>query len=295
MVNLDFNVLVFLIGFIFALPIIGYLFRFQIPISIFFLIAGVFMLAIFLATDGIILNDRIDNVVATPETFNITSENVDIRIYPYSVISNSATGDIDSSPTARSEFVSSTSILLGNTFQCVTIPIQLLGAPSSSLGVIVGFYDNAGVLIQQIGNTLSVTQVTSSFQYFDFCLPAGTLHTFVTNDRIAIGFNQTTTAGNGINIRIDDTNPFDGTDTYRQSLTGSTWTSVTGGDMTMGLYRIDQLPNNVQVAGIGGIYSYEDNVMDISFTGENFQIKVIIIFIAVMFMVGGALVEVRQR
>jgi hypothetical protein len=40
--------------------------------------------------------------------------------------------------------------------------------------------------------------------------------------------------------------------------------------------------------------SYEDNVMDFSFTGTNYQLKVIMVFIAVMLMVGGALTEVRK-
>ena len=273
-------------GISIVLAIFGFLRNPQIPATI--VMGGMFILVIAVATDNIVFGNRIDNIVATPETFNITSENVDVRIYPYSVTSNSASGDIDSSPTMRSEFVSSTSILLGNTFQCVTIPIQLLGAPSSNLGIVVGFYDNGGVLIQQIGNTLSITQVTSSFQYFDFCLPNGTLHTFITNDRIAIGFNQTTTAGNGINIRIDDTNPFDGTNTYRQSFSGS-WVSVTTGDMTFGMYRIDMLPNNVQVAGIGGIYSYEQ---------DNFEFtelpKTLFALIGVMIMLVGGLMVMRD-
>jgi hypothetical protein len=63
----------------------------------------------------------------------------------------------------------------------------------------------------------------------------------------------------------------------------------------MQLYTYEEFPNDVQVAGIGGIYSYEDNVMDFSFTGDNYQLKVIMIFVAVMLMVGGALTEVRKR
>jgi hypothetical protein len=72
--NLDFNVLIFITGFVFSLPIIGYLFRFQIPISLFFFMAGTFMIAIFLTTDGIILNDRPNLVVDNDPNFNITYE-----------------------------------------------------------------------------------------------------------------------------------------------------------------------------------------------------------------------------
>lgn len=72
--NIDFNFLVFILGFIFALPIIGYLFRFQIPISVFFLIAGVFMISIFLVTDGIILNDRPNIIFDNDTSFTINYE-----------------------------------------------------------------------------------------------------------------------------------------------------------------------------------------------------------------------------
>lgn len=72
--NIDFNVLIFITGFIFSLPVIGYLFRFQIPISIFFLLAGVFMLAILFTTDGIILNDRPILVVDNDPNFDISYE-----------------------------------------------------------------------------------------------------------------------------------------------------------------------------------------------------------------------------
>ena len=72
--NLDFNVMVFLLGFSFALPIIGYAVRFNIPISVFFLLAGVFMVSIFLVTDGIILNDRPKIILDNDTSFTIQYE-----------------------------------------------------------------------------------------------------------------------------------------------------------------------------------------------------------------------------
>lgn len=74
--NLDFNILVFITGFIFSLPIIGYAFRFQIPISVFFFISGAMILSIFMIVDGIILNDRAINVTeVTDGNFDISYEN----------------------------------------------------------------------------------------------------------------------------------------------------------------------------------------------------------------------------
>jgi hypothetical protein len=72
--NLDFNIFVFILGFVFVLPIIGYAFRFNIPISIFFFISGVFMLAILFSTDGLILNDRPILVTDNGNTFDIEYE-----------------------------------------------------------------------------------------------------------------------------------------------------------------------------------------------------------------------------
>jgi hypothetical protein len=246
-----------------------------------------------MVTDGIILNDRIDNIVATESTLNITTSTIDLEVYSYSVSSGTSAQTIRTDGTqtrARAEIASTNSILIGQQIECIRIPISKTGSPTGT--AVIGTLDGSSSPVIVFGY-IDVTTITTSFMAYEFC--RDTPYTISLGDRIGLRLlNGTQDASNLISIGSDATNPFDGTNTFRQGY-GTSWVSTTGEDMNMQLYRIEEIPNNVQVAGIGGIYSYEDNVMDISFEGPNFQIKVILIFVAVMFMVGGALTEVRKR
>ena len=270
MVNLDFNVLVFLIGFIFALPIIGYLFRFQIPISIFFLIAGVFLISIFLMTDRIII-----------ERFAFLDGAVD-TIFHYNI--ESFTGQLalnNGGSTAHAEFASaSNSMLVGDEINCIDIMLRKSGSPTGT--ATIGTLDGSGSIIQQFG-TINVAILTTSNIWYTFCLSGDNSYVIANQDRLGIAYNGGN-ATNNIQVSQDANNPFDGTITIRQQYAGS-WTSGSTSDLTMRFYLTGQESEVVN----------EERTMDIRFEGEYYQIKVIMIFIAVMFMVGGALVEVKQR
>lgn len=270
--NLDFNVLVFLTGFVFSLPIIGYLFRFNIPISIFFLLAGTFMIAIFLATDGIII-----------DTFAFMDG--DSIITHYDVISRTGQDDVRTGyGEIQAQFVSSSSSqLLNDEINCATWHIKKSGTPDSNTIIRYGVWDNSATpMLKYTFGTLNVTNVGTTVQPVKLCNTLAT-YTIIQNDRIGIAWNDGN-ATSRITVDVDSTNPYDSTVTFNTRFNGVSWVANTGTDMQ----------GKLSLEGTDAIVQ-EDKIMDISFEGENYQIKVIMIFISVMFLVGGALVEVRQR
>lgn len=265
--NLDFNVMVFLIGFVFALPIIGFLFRFSIPISLFFFIAGTFLIAIFLTVDGIVLE------YFSPET--TTGETVH---YPMTGFGDATTA-LNNVNKGEIEYLSSpTSILVGDKIQCMDVVLRKSGTPSTATSVIAGLFDVNNTELFRFG-AMSPASVSTVFTIYTFCVDEGEEITLASGDRIGLQYTSGT-ATDRLEVRENTQNPFDGTVTFRQIYTTS-WQSSSTTDFVMKLYDLE--PQSQQ------------EVMDFSFTGENYQLKVIMIFVAVMFMVGGALTEVRKR
>lgn len=265
--NLDFNVLVFLIGFIFALPIIGYLFRFNIPISLFFFIAGTFLISILLVVDGIVL-EYFGSETTTGETIH----------YPMQGFGDATTA-LNNVNKGEIEFLSSpTSILVGDKIQCMDVVLRKSGTPSGATLGIAGMFDLNNTELFRFG-AISPASVSTVFTIYNFCVDEGEEVILGSGDRI--GFQYTSgTATDRLEVRENTQNPFDGTITFRQIYTTS-WQSSSTTDFVMKLYDLE--PEEQQI------------VMDFSFTGENYQLKVIMIFVAVMLMVGGALTEVRKR
>lgn len=290
MVNLDFNVLVFLIGFIFALPIIGYLFRFQIPISIFFLIAGVFLITIFLMTDRIILDTftQIDSVSDTQVVLSNTT------VISYNVMSGVTNFTLRNDGVASfilTEFATnSSSQLFGDTIQCISYELIRVGNAIPNSNAQFGIFSSNENFVQFFGNISASSISSSSFQYYTVCVPEGQEYTITDSERIGIKYKY----GNSTNFlraREDSSNPFDGTISVRSSMVSTTFANSATRDVNARFWDYDV------IFGISQVYdnSLDEKLMDIRFEGEYYQIKVIMIFIAVMFIVGGALVEVKQR
>lgn len=169
-----------------------------------------------------------------------TNEEITTRIYAFQVeTSTSTVANVNGGGApaiVRAEFIPSTSSALYNdVIECIDIPIKKTGSPPVGTLVTVGTFDGSGNLVRQFGNSMNVTSLTTATTWYSFCLPNGQIYTLQSGDRIGIKYS----AGDGsnkIDVGIDDTNPFDSTVTYRQTYTSS-WTSATGGDMTMRLYR----------------------------------------------------------
>lgn len=268
--NLDFNLFVFLIGFIFLLPILGYIFRFNIPISLFFFIAGVFMLSIFLTIENLEMDSFLDG------DSTITYYDVETRSFEQSIFTSTNTIQAE-------ELQTSSSQLFGDTINCLTTWLRITGSPPVGTLIQYGVWDVNGNLKYEIG-TMNRTMLTTSATPYKLCNFSSD-YMLVTGDRIGVKY-QAGNSTNAIVMQLDANNPFDSTIT-RQSRFDSgtlTWTSFTANDY-MGIISLEQMNGE-------SIVSKE---FDISLTGENYQLNVIMIFVSVMLMVGGALVEVKQR
>jgi hypothetical protein len=275
--------MVFLIGFVFALPIIGFLFRFSIPISLFFFIAGTFLISILLVTDGIILNDRKET-----ESISIVPVTTDRMNQP---TGGTATNLRSGSTIIVGELVNTESSVLNfKEINQITVRLGKTGNPTG-----IGYFGvwsathapptvaNSKFIISQM-----LANFTSSSTIADYTFTRNDTKTYFLQrgDIIGVFFNGGS-AGNTFDVYRSTTDLFDGTNSVRATSNGGTTTLDTVTDMRGKISLVED--TSLQTI------SYEDNVMDFSFTGTNYQLKVIMVFIAVMLMVGGALTEVRKR
>ena len=276
--NLDFNIFVFITGFIFSLPIIGYAFRFSIPVSLFFFIAGTFMIAVLLATDVITIDSFIGD--------SVKSIFSDIELHMNQLISSGSLQIYNSTSNIFiGEEITSTSVLNGETINTVCVFITKTNSPPGTLRV--GVYDSS--ITPTFGNFKTsfavVTATDLPVQASQLCYSIETPIILASGDIVGVYYDAGSST-NRINFLFQNTDVFDGTNSRLSRYSGS-WIDATTNDarMIIGFSSVMEIENN----------TLEDNEFDFSLTGENYQLKVIMIFISVMFMVGGALVEVRQR
>lgn len=222
---------------------------------------GLFIAIMALTTDNIIMNDRIQQVTAISNNITTTNEVLSIPVYSYDVQSSDANYNIDAGGTnghTRAEFVSSgSSALVGDIIECINIPLADIGTvETGATSIEIGTLSGGGTIVKSFG-TLNPTVLTSAVSWHEFCLPDGEAYAIQSGDRIGVRYNAGTT-NNGIQSRVDGTNPFDSTVSYRQAYVSS-WTSNTAQDITMQLYRYDDFPSNIVVSAPSGAYSYENN------------------------------------
>lgn len=286
---MEIHIILFM-GFIFGaifMAIFGFIRQPQIPALLTF--AGMFIFAMAIITDTIIIDDRIDFIVATENTFNITTSTITIPEYSYSVITgtNILTIRADGSNVhTYAELITTDSVLKGQLVQCVNLPLIKVGSPTGLADIGVFDENNAPIFIF---GQISVASIDTNFAYYEFCDNNGG-YTLAENDKIGIRwviFNVSD-ASNFIRTVADTSDPFDGANTIRTQYSTS-WGTTSTQDMNAQYYVYNEHPNNVQVAGIGGIYTYEDNT--IQFTEMP---KVLFGLFGVIMMLSGALMVVRN-
>jgi hypothetical protein len=271
------------IGMSVVLLVIGLIREPKIPATVVF--AGMFMLTITMVTDNITFGSRIDNIVATESTFNITGSVTEIPDYKYNVITGTQALVIrvdGSNVHSRVEYITPTSVLIDEEIECISVPLRRTGSPT---GVVQsGILDSNGAMVKTFDGIVNPATVLTTFTYYSFCLPDGQSYIIQSGDRIGVLWVSGTSDGTNFLETIRDTsNVFDGTNTVSSAYT-TLWTDTTTADMNMQLYSREEIPDNIQVSGIGGIYSYEP---------DSFQFtelpKVIFAFFSVVLMLLGAL------
>jgi hypothetical protein len=212
------------IGVSIALAIFGFLRNPQIPATI--VMGGMFLLVISVATTNIIMGFSISD--------NMPTETI------YNVITNTGNANIFSpnSPIRGEYPTASNSMLIGDRFDCMTVPIAKTGNPPANVFVKAGVFDATGNLVQQFGNDLNVTNITSGFFFYDFCLPLGQYYTVgslpALVERIGVEY-RSGDSSNFITTRIDANNPYDSTITVLSTFNSGTglWTQTSTSDFDM--------------------------------------------------------------
>jgi hypothetical protein len=263
--EIDITILALFMGFAFGLIGVGYLLRFQIPISLFVFIAGGIMASLFIMIDVVNVGYSSNSSIETINHYDVQSSTGQVNI-------NTVNGH------TRAERLQNTdSPLLGDTIDCITVFLgRTANAPLTDL-VRVGVMDSNTNFVRLFGS-MNVTQMTTqSNRPYEFCLPLGDSYTFIDNEAVGIKYNAGD-ATNTISTRIDANNPFAGTTTEHVHATGSSWIVNTGQDVMMVM----------TLRGESGVV----NAIPFEFTEE---IKVFMVLMSVILFLAGAMVEFNTR
>jgi hypothetical protein len=248
------------IGASIALGIFGFLRNPQIPALMAF--GGIFILFASVMTDNIIMNSFADGSDIT-NYMNVLTSSTGITIR------NDAGGSW-----IRGELVTnSASVLANKQVNCLTVQLSRNGSPDFDIPIIFGVFDSSANTKYEFGR-MNVTETTSSIQFFKRCNMINS-YTIVSTDRIGIMWNDGTSTNN-IAIRLDNSNPFDGTNTQATAYNGS-WTETSGTDYSM----------------IIGFDSGGESITRDSFIFTELP-KTMFALLGVIFMLSGALMVFRE-
>ena len=260
--DLPIEIFLSFIGFSIVMGIVG-IWR-KVPFLMF--IAGGVITFWAVTTDNIIMG-FIEIPANTQITYyDVTSGNTNENLFP--------TGT-----EIRGEYLtSSSSMLQGDTIDCIDIPLLKLGSPTGT--AIIGVFDGLNTVeasqLKKTFGTQDVTQLTTSAVYHTYCLTAET-YTLENNDLVGVMFRTGTgNSTNSILIRSDSNNPFDGTITSFRRWNDPTqvWITSSTIDVTMTMY-------------LSGSDIVEPEPILFTFTEYP---KILFALIASMFMIGGALI-----
>lgn len=211
----------------------------EIPITLFFGFVGAFF-AFFIL--GLVTKKPIMSIITgillLSLTVSITSMTMNSFlngeggiVTSYEVTSRTGQDDVRTANSAiYAEFVSSSSsMLLGDTVNCLTLHIKKSGAPDANTLVRYGVWDNSATpVLKYTFGTMNITAVPTTVQPIKHCNLASS-YTIVNFDRIGIAWDDGD-AANRVTIDLDTTNPFDGTTTFIARWSGASWVSATGTD-----------------------------------------------------------------
>jgi hypothetical protein len=132
----------------------------------------------------------------------------------------------------NAEYVTPSSQLVGDGIDSITVRLQRIGTPPGTFQV--GVF-NSDLTPKRSFAVASTSTLSTSFQDYEFKLPAGQLYTIAAGDRIGVRYNGGNTA-NAISVMIDRNfaDPFDGTNSYRTRYESS-WLVDSGEDLYMTL------------------------------------------------------------
>ena len=148
---------------------------------------------------------------------------MDDKILSYGATTNSGTP-------VQVEYASSTSTLVGKSIDTIEVYLKKLGSPSGTIQI--GIF-NPDRSVKHLFGTKDASSLTSTLTKYSFSLPTSQNYTIQSGDYIGIQFTGGDST-NYVDIGTDQTNSFDGTNSYLVFYR-SGWITFTGKDLTMTL------------------------------------------------------------
>lgn len=177
---------------------------------------------------------RFPNGAATwsfrPSTLGSWNDGTTYPIIHMNDVTASGGRALNSAIPIRAEYVNTTSQLVGQNIDQITMRLARVGSPTGN--ATIGVFASSGNLLRQFGS-IDVASVGTGFADYTFSLSIPQLYTIQAQDRIGIKFSGGSTV-NYVNVMVDanSADPFNGINSYRQWFTTS-WQSFTGEDMYM--------------------------------------------------------------
>jgi hypothetical protein len=130
----------------------------------------------------------------------------------------------------NAEYVASSSQLVGDSIDSITMRLQRVGSPTGTAQV--GVFDS-GQNVKKLFGTVNAAGLAASYQDYEFKLAAGDSYTIRAGDRIGIRYTGGSSS-NAINVATDTdaADPFDGASSYRM-WNQLFWFSATSEDLYM--------------------------------------------------------------
>jgi hypothetical protein len=271
------------IGVSIALAIFGFLRNPQIPATI--VMGGMFILLIAVATTNVTLGDNISSVNFVPQNITFTDA-VNSTQFRYDVESITMQIAINNVNKIVAEYASPTSVLNNEEIRCISYLMAKQGTPTGTVDI--GIFNSSGILTTSFGSFLIQSLPTvpnNPLSYQTFCRSDN--YVIQPNDRIGVQYTNGS-ATNFLALREDLTNPFDGTNTFRQVFTTS-WVNATSNDVTAKFYSTNDENIELTFESNSDVYNYECNCYE--FTELP---KTLFALIGVMMMLIGGLMVMRD-
>ncbi|HSB57577.1 MAG TPA: hypothetical protein VLD38_07205, partial [Nitrosopumilaceae archaeon] len=145
------------------------------------------------------------------------------------------------------EYVTTTSQLVGDNIDSITLRLQKVGAPIGNAQI--GVFNPDGS-VKQLFGTQDVATLPGAYQDFEFKLSNFSFYTIQSGDRIGIQYTGGSSTA-GVNVMTDTKNadPFDGNRSYRTQF-GPAWVDSVREDMYMILVWTPQDASSPTVSSV---------------------------------------------
>jgi hypothetical protein len=136
-----------------------------------------------------------------------------------------------SSNQINAENATATSSLVGKSIDTIIMHLKKSGSPTGT--ATIGVF-NKDLSVKQAFGTKDVSTFSTSYADYTFSLPSGQSYAIQSGDVIGIKYSGGDIS-NFVAVTADNTNKFDGTNSYYTHFFGTAWAPLTGSDLTMTL------------------------------------------------------------